>query len=81
MITEKCTRKIWILLRRELSNGGLGIVVALPVCWQIDFSCASRWSAIRLYCVYRPMAPHLLPTLVKEGPMCNVEHPGQFRVF
>ena len=23
--------------RQELSNGGLGIVVALLVCWQIDF--------------------------------------------
>ena len=27
---------------RELSNGGLRIAVALLVCWQIDFSCASR---------------------------------------
>ena len=23
--------------RQELSNGGLGIVVALLVCWQLDF--------------------------------------------
>ena len=28
--------------RRELSNGGLGIVVAHLVRWQIVFSCASR---------------------------------------
>ena len=44
MITEKYTQKIWILLaaRRELSNDGLRIVVALLVRWQIDFSCASR---------------------------------------
>ena len=28
--------------RRELSSGGLGIVVTLPVCWQINFSRASR---------------------------------------
>ena len=26
--------------RRELSNGGFGIVVALPIRWQIKFSCA-----------------------------------------
>ena len=26
---------------RELSNGGLGIVVALTIHWQIIFSCAS----------------------------------------
>ena len=25
---------------RELSNGGLGIVVAFLVCWGIDFLCA-----------------------------------------
>ena len=28
--------------RQELSNGGLGIVVTPLVCWQLDFSCASR---------------------------------------
>ena len=39
MITEKYTQKIWILLaaRRELSNDGLRIVVALLVRWQIIF--------------------------------------------
>ena len=35
--------------RRELSNGVLGIIVALLVCWQINVSCASGWSAIQLY--------------------------------
>ena len=29
--------------RQELSNGGLGIVVALLVCWQIDFFVGSNW--------------------------------------
>ena len=33
---------------RELSNGGLKSVVALLVCWQIDYSCASPGKAIQL---------------------------------
>ena len=37
--------------RRELSNGGLGIVVALLVCWQIDFVCVSTGDPIQLYFV------------------------------
>ena len=35
--------------RQELSYSGLGIVVTLLVRWQIDLSCAPRWSAIQLY--------------------------------
>ena len=27
---------------QELSSGGLGIVAALLVCWQINFTCASH---------------------------------------
>ena len=46
--------------RRELSNGGLEINAALLVCWQIDFSCASGWSAIQLY--------QKLPILAKNNP-------------
>ena len=34
--------------RRELSNGGLGIVVTLLVPRQIDFSCVSTWGPIQL---------------------------------
>ena len=34
---------------RELSNGGLGIAVALLVCRQIDFSCVSTGGPIQLY--------------------------------
>ena len=34
--------------RRELSNGGLEIVVALLVCWQIDFLCAHTGKAIQM---------------------------------
>ena len=34
--------------RRELSNGGLGIVVTLLVAYQINYSCASAGSAIQL---------------------------------
>ena len=30
--------------RRELSNGGLGFVVALLVCWQIIFVCV-HWGS------------------------------------
>ena len=37
---------------RELSNGGLGIVAVLLVRWKIDFSCASRSSAIQLNDVF-----------------------------
>ena len=36
-------------LRRELSNGGLGIVEALMVCWQSIFSCACTGGPIQLY--------------------------------
>ena len=36
---------------RDLSNGGLRIVVALLVCWQIDFSCVSTGGPIQLYVV------------------------------
>ena len=35
--------------RRELSAGGLGIVVALLVCRGIDFSCVSTGGPIQLY--------------------------------
>ena len=35
--------------RRELSNGGLGIVVTLLVACQINYLCASTGSAIQLY--------------------------------
>ena len=35
--------------RRELSNGGLEIVVALPVCWQIIFLSARIGRPIQLY--------------------------------
>ena len=38
--------------RRELSNGGLGFVVALSVCWQIDFLCACTGGPIQLYKFY-----------------------------
>ena len=34
--------------RCELSNGGLGFVVALSVRWQIDFLCAYTGSPIQL---------------------------------
>ena len=34
---------------RELSDGGLGIVVALLVCWQINFSCACTGGQTQLY--------------------------------
>ena len=34
---------------RELSSGGLGIIVTLLVHWQIGFSCASPGKAIQLY--------------------------------
>ena len=36
-------------IRRELSNGGLGIVVALTVFSGIDFSCVDRGGPIQLY--------------------------------
>ena len=43
MITEKYTCPENLNSpHRELSNGGLGIVVTLLVCRQIDFSCVSR---------------------------------------
>ena len=35
--------------RQELSNGALESVVTLLGRWQIDYSCACRWSAIQLY--------------------------------
>ena len=35
--------------RREISNGGLGIVVSLAVRWEIDFSCASSCHSIQMY--------------------------------
>ena len=35
--------------RRELSNDGLGIVVALLLRWQIDFLCISTGGPIQLY--------------------------------
>ena len=38
---RKIYREYLIAPRRELSNRGLGIVVTLLVCWQIDFLCAS----------------------------------------
>ena len=38
---------------RELSNGGLGIVVALLVRRGIDFSCASTGDPIQLYLFLR----------------------------
>jgi len=34
--------------RQELSNGGLGIVVALLFCWQIDFLSAYTGGPIQL---------------------------------
>ena len=43
--------------RRELSNCGLGIVVALLVRWQINFSCASTGSAIQLYATAKKPTP------------------------
>ena len=36
---------------RELFNGGLGIVAALLVRWQIDFSCVSTGGSIQLYTI------------------------------
>ena len=35
--------------RREISNGGLGIVVSLAVRWEIHFSCASSCHSIQMY--------------------------------
>ena len=35
--------------RRDLSNGGLGIVVTLMVCLKINFACASTGGSIQLY--------------------------------
>ena len=35
--------------RRELSNGGLGFVLALLVRWQVDFLCVYTGGAIQLY--------------------------------
>ena len=49
--------------RQELFNGGLGIVVTLLVRRQIDFSCSSRWSVIKLY-TYRWIG-HQKPSLRK----------------
>ena len=34
---------------REISNGGLGFVVALSVRWQINFSCVYSEGPIQLY--------------------------------
>ena len=34
--------------RQDLSNDGLGIVVALLVRWQINFVCVSTWGPIQL---------------------------------
>ena len=42
MITEKYIGENLNPPRRELSKGGLKIIVALLVRWQIDFLCASR---------------------------------------
>ena len=35
---------------RELSNGGLGIVVAILACWQINVSLTHIERPIQLYC-------------------------------
>ena len=35
--------------RQDLSNGGLGIVVALLVCWQFDFLSARIGRPTQLY--------------------------------
>ena len=37
--------------RQELSNGGLRIIVALLVCWQIDFRVFLLGGPIQLYIV------------------------------
>ena len=34
---------------QELSNGGLGVVVTLLVCWQIDVLSDYTWGSIQLY--------------------------------
>jgi len=45
----KIVRKDMDSPRRELSHGGLGIVVTLLVRWQIIFLCASTGGPIQLY--------------------------------
>ena len=41
--------------RQELSNGGLGIVATLLLCWQIDFSCVYTGIPIQLYKILSPL--------------------------
>ena len=42
--------------RQELSNGGLKSVVALLICWGINFQSARIGRPIQLYCSTRPDA-------------------------
>ena len=61
---------------RELFNGGLGIVVALLICWKIDFLCACCWSAIQPYeasCCLCNFNQHFLSA--KTGSWCTHDMP------
>ena len=55
--------------RRELSNGGLGIVVALLVRWQIDFLSVYTGGPIQLYkqILWRVVNDVLQPTMMESG--------------